>query len=178
MHVYSILLLKSKVCLLYVYIDKKKIISIKMAPARKKISDREKELLFKLILNRKSILENKKTDKISNKQKNESWIKLCEEYNSQSNNKKTVIQLQSIYKNSKKQIRDEIARDRAESLKTGGGPFAGRLEETSTNAELISIIRKTVEPVTGINDSNAAFDEAVNKFALVFSVFFSIVFII
>lgn len=73
-------------------------------------SRREEELLIELVISNKNVLENKKTDAVMWKEKEDCWKKLALEFNSQALLvPRTVPQLQLKYKNKKKLVREKSA---------------------------------------------------------------------
>ena len=86
-------------------------------PKRISYSKQEKELLLELVEKYKSILENKKTDGKTNKQKEDTWIKLTAEYNAVNSvyTCRSHKQLMYCYKNMKKEAKHHVAVDRVSS---------------------------------------------------------------
>lgn len=73
-------------------------------------SRREEELLVELVISNKNVFENKKTDAVMWKEKEDCWKKLALKFNSQSLLvPRTVPQLQLKYKNIKKLVRKKSA---------------------------------------------------------------------
>lgn len=70
----------------------------------------EEELLVELVKKYKSVIENKKTDAVMWKEKEECWFKIVEEFNSQGLLVvRSLTQLQLKYKNMKKVVRKKSA---------------------------------------------------------------------
>lgn len=73
-------------------------------------SRREEELLVELVISNKNVLENKKTDAVMWKEKEDCWRELALKFNSQALLvPRTVPQLQLKYKNIKKLVRKKSA---------------------------------------------------------------------
>lgn len=75
---------------------------VKMSESeRKTFSPREKILLVNLINSYKHIVENKQTDCVSLRKKNEAWEKVCGLYNAHDVTKRTTKQLKKLWDNIK-----------------------------------------------------------------------------
>lgn len=106
-------------------------------------------LLFIILF---QIIESKRTDAVNNKKKNECWetIKNC--YNSSCCGEiKTIQQLQIIYKNIKANLRKELANEKLERFKTGGGTPNIVIGENP----FLPIIEQTTTPLSNPYDSSA-----------------------
>ncbi|XP_066587850.1 uncharacterized protein [Prorops nasuta] len=84
-------------------------------------SDHEKEILCSLVEQHKSILENKATNGINIKKKEEAWNKICKIYNAHGLDEKTPIQLKKCWKNLIQRTRRHHSDQKAHRLLTGGG---------------------------------------------------------
>lgn len=60
------------------------------------------KLLLKLVEENKNVIENKKTDYVTSKQKEDAWLRLCEFFNRQSASQRTAKVLRTKYYNLKK----------------------------------------------------------------------------
>lgn len=113
--------------------------------------EEDKVLLVELVEENKLVIECKKTDSISNKTKNETWEKITKVYNSRRNGgEKTSHQLKTAFKNLKGKVRKEVANDRTEIYKTGGGVSNIKLNDNP----LMSIVAKSVTPNKNYYDSS------------------------
>ncbi|XP_074032551.1 uncharacterized protein [Leptinotarsa decemlineata] len=103
---------------------------------------REQNLLFSICLNYKNVIENKETNAVVNSEKNETWTKICQEFNSTSGdfNNRSVDQLKRCYENRRQNVRKRRAEVRQECLKTGGGPPPPDIEE--------KLVLATMDPLT------------------------------
>ncbi|KAK4885447.1 hypothetical protein RN001_001718 [Aquatica leii] len=120
-------------------------------------TESEKEIMTSITSKYFSIIENKKTDAITIKQKTETWERIADEFNSSANNvKRTGLQLKNAYNNLKKRLKKENAEDKIELYKTGGGvaPLPKMTEEKS---RLLSLLQPQLEPVKSRFDSTANF---------------------
>ena len=82
----------------------------------------EIELLCNLLLKYSKVIESKKSDAFTWKEKVEIWNKLTSEFNSKNNGfPRTMISLKSKYETMKKEVRKKIANNKQELYKTGGG---------------------------------------------------------
>ncbi|PSN40506.1 hypothetical protein C0J52_05249 [Blattella germanica] len=81
------------------------------------------------------VIENKKTDSISNKQRAESWEKVSLCFNAlQDSGPRTAEQLKNAYDCIKRKARKDQSLDKVEIYKTGGGAFKKKLDETGEKA--------------------------------------------
>jgi len=89
----------------------------------KNFVETKKKILLELIDRYKSVIECKRTDAKSTKEKEDAWKKLCDDFNSESTYMlRTVNNLKSAWKNLKTRAKADSAFVRRERLKTGGGP--------------------------------------------------------
>ncbi|XP_062619358.1 myb/SANT-like DNA-binding domain-containing protein 3 [Saccostrea cucullata] len=102
-------------------------------------SELEKEILLELIHARKDIIENKQNDGRMVSKKNTEWINIEKEFNSRHGvNKRTIIQLKSLWKNLKARTKSAVAKERRDKRKTGGGPSGKSLDKiSSTISEML-----------------------------------------
>jgi len=82
----------------------------------------EIDLLIDIMLKYKHIIENKRTDATTWKDKNEAWEKISSEFNAASGNfPRSTKTIRSKYDTIKKNIRKKCALLKSEQTKTGGG---------------------------------------------------------
>nr|CAI5856257.1 unnamed protein product [Callosobruchus analis] len=83
----------------------------------------EKTLLLNLIHQLKDVIENKKTNSKTWREKDEAWEKITEMFNAQSPEiyPRSKEALKKYYDNIKKNVRKEVADEKREMFKTGGG---------------------------------------------------------
>ncbi|KAK9731978.1 Myb/SANT-like DNA-binding domain [Popillia japonica] len=85
-------------------------------------TEAEKDTIINITIKYKNIIENKRTDGISNKQKNFAWDNIAKEYNALGINViRTSKQLRTFYDNLKKRLKRQCADEKVELYKTGGG---------------------------------------------------------
>lgn len=83
----------------------------------------EKQILIRLLNDYKHIVEDKRTDKRTNKEKEKAWTEITDRFNSEADvNKRTKKQLENCWKALKSKDRDSRAAERREHFRTGGGP--------------------------------------------------------
>ena len=82
----------------------------------------EKLRLIDVVYSHKNVIENKRTDAVTTREK-EAWMQITNEYNSCVTVKRDCEQLKMCYENLKKKTKKDAAHDRAEARKTGGGIF-------------------------------------------------------
>lgn len=102
------------------------------------------------------IIENKKTDAVSNKKKEEYWVLIENEYNSSCTGpQKTVKQLQVLYKNYKAALRRSLAQEKHNTFMTGGGkPATSPVDESDP---FLPLVQNSVTPLENIYDSSTTF---------------------
>lgn len=82
----------------------------------------EIDLLIDIALKYKHIIENKKTDATTWKDKNDAWEKICNEFNAASGNfPRSTKTIRAKYDTIKKNIRKKCSLLKSEQTKTGGG---------------------------------------------------------
>lgn len=84
----------------------------------------ERERLLNIVERYKSIIENKKTDGVSVKDKKDCWQKVSEEFNAASPSYfyRSIDSLKKFYEKQKEELRKRYALEKKELYKTGGGP--------------------------------------------------------
>lgn len=124
---------------------------------RKHFSTFEKELLLELTKKNLGVIENKKTNAVSIKEKQETWKKIGTEFNSIPGvTPRTSKQLWDCYKNLKKKAVKERAKNKIEIYKTGGG-ISDALQ-TDVLGERILAMGVITEPLENQCDSNAPYE--------------------
>lgn len=79
-------------------------------------------ILVDLVLKYKHILENKKTDGVSSKEKEKMWSILADEFNATSGcSPRSWLTLKTKFENLKRICRKMLCEERMETFKTGGG---------------------------------------------------------
>ncbi|KAF5276773.1 hypothetical protein FQR65_LT16196 [Abscondita terminalis] len=114
----------------------------------------EKNLLVTLVDKYKDKVENKKTNGISNKEKEAIWASIADEFNSKALNVyRDSNALRKQWANYKQDARKAAAKQRHSLYKTGGGP--GEVTDTSKDEVILSIISdKTVKGLEQEFDSD------------------------
>ncbi|XP_066587621.1 myb/SANT-like DNA-binding domain-containing protein 3 [Prorops nasuta] len=84
---------------------------------------KEKEILCDIINKYKSIIINKSTDGVTNKEKEETWLKVTNDFNEYNLSTRTPQQLRKCWENMVQKNRKENTKRKAHRLRTGGGPF-------------------------------------------------------
>ncbi|KAK4875918.1 hypothetical protein RN001_012340 [Aquatica leii] len=115
----------------------------------KNFSDNEISLLIDVVSKFIVIVENKKTDESTVKDKNDCWQRIADELNASALASRSAGQLKTCYDNFKRKTRKQNADDKAEFYKTGGGSFnLGPCGE-----RLISMLKKQFRPDDNAFDS-------------------------
>ncbi|KAG5879955.1 hypothetical protein JTB14_024548 [Gonioctena quinquepunctata] len=120
-------------------------------------STSEKTVLLNIINTCKSIIECKKTNGTTWRQKDEAWNKICAVVNSNcpGNYPRNKESLKKFFDNMKKNVRKEIAAERNEVVKTGGGKSESKLGRDPTIDLALTIMNeKTVYGLVNHFDSD------------------------
>jgi endo-alpha-1,4-polygalactosaminidase (GH114 family) len=85
---------------------------------RRFFSQGEKLLLIEIVEQYKYVVENKKTDAVTSKQKEEAWVKIVSQFNRQSTEGilRTTKQLHTCYLNQKRESKQKVATDKVCAL--------------------------------------------------------------
>ncbi|XP_069704429.1 myb/SANT-like DNA-binding domain-containing protein 3 [Periplaneta americana] len=119
-------------------------------------SDNDRALLLNIIESFMHIIENKKTDSVWVKQKEEAWKKTASEFNEATYEvARTPQQLKIAYENYKRRTKKLAADDKAELYKTGGGTFKSKLD--ADGERLISRLNSHFAPVNNPCDSDGQY---------------------
>ncbi|KAF0720990.1 fibrinogen silencer-binding protein-like [Aphis craccivora] len=113
----------------------------------------EKELLLKYAIENKSVLENKVSNSVSWKDKNQCWLKISEAYNSTTSGcPRDATSLRLKYEGLKRLLRGS----KSNLFKTGGGPHENDYTCSSElEKQLYNIIQLSVEGLPSKFDSDA-----------------------
>ncbi|XP_077256004.1 uncharacterized protein LOC143893960 [Temnothorax americanus] len=116
-------------------------------------SNLEKIKLIEIIERERSIIENKKTDNVSLKDKENCWINIAKEFNSNSiSGHRDVGCLKNCWDNLKKKTRKHFADIRSELFKTGGGKM--NIIDDPIAERVKGIIQPSVEGLPNKFDSD------------------------
>lgn len=116
----------------------------------------EIRILVDLIVKYSHILENKKTDSVMWKKKEETWEKLCTEFNGLSGLcYRTTKNLKIKYEGLKRSLKKKKAANKTEIYKTGGGPVE-TTPYTDFEEKLLSILLLSIEGLSPFDDSDGA----------------------
>ncbi|KAI4470017.1 hypothetical protein MML48_1g04668 [Holotrichia oblita] len=113
-------------------------------------------LLLHIFNSKKNVIENKKTDAVSNADKEAAWKDICTEFNalSPANIYRDMTSLKKMYMNMKKVVRKEVADEKMEIFKTGGGPSCTKVHNPLKEITLETINAKTVTGLDNIFDGD------------------------
>ncbi|KAK4885090.1 hypothetical protein RN001_001361 [Aquatica leii] len=118
----------------------------------KNFSDNEISLLIDVVSKFIVIVENKKTDGSTVKDKNDCWQRIADEFNASAlEASRSAGQLKTYYDNFKRKTRKQNADDKAEFYKTGGGSFTKNLGPCGER--LISMLKEQFRPDDNAFDS-------------------------
>ncbi|CAH1107487.1 unnamed protein product [Psylliodes chrysocephalus] len=98
-------------------------------------------LLMSLISDFKNVLENKKTDGVSMQEKNKTWKKITNAFNSAcpEGRHRETDSLKKLYDNKKREVRKDKAEERKEVLLTGGGISTKKIRDPAQEL-ILSIV--------------------------------------
>lgn len=119
---------------------------------------REVSLLLSLVDDNKNVIENKATDGITSREKNEAWVSLAKTFNCASQgNERDVKQLRSKWTNSKKDARAYNAKQKKQKYITGGGKRMFQLNDTLE--KIVSIIGPSATGYENPYDNDSEFSK-------------------
>lgn len=117
-------------------------------------SSNEKHILFEIIDNYKDIVECKKTDALCTKKKGDTWDKIALDYShAKPLPVRTAVQLKNFWNNCKREAKKEVAMNRRETFKTGGGEPPKPL--TDLTSKITNIISNQINPLEFNFDSDS-----------------------
>ncbi|XP_077266405.1 uncharacterized protein LOC143899751 isoform X1 [Temnothorax americanus] len=121
-------------------------------------SEKEKLILTEIVLKYKNIIENKRTDGVTSKDKEKCWKVIENNYNSTSSSTefRSAEVLKSCWENLKKKTRKFFADERIQLYKTGGGPCESQTDIVLERVR--DIIKPSVEGIKSDFDCDAIED--------------------
>lgn len=124
-------------------------------------SEAEKICLINLIQQYKDVLENKKSDAVTSKDKDKCWKVIEHLFNSRSSGEfRNSEVLKSCWDNLKKKTRKFFADEKMQLYKTGGGPYVSKSDVILERAR--EIIKPSVDGLTNNFDSDDITDNNIN----------------
>ncbi|XP_049788806.1 uncharacterized protein LOC126194657 [Schistocerca nitens] len=122
----------------------------------------EIDVLLELVGANASVLENKKTDGCSLKEKQAMWSHVEAQFNSTTGvTKRSCDRLKICYENMKRRLRKDLAEEKVEVYKTGGGKPTQKTT-IHDRAKLLEIVGSSTKPLTNAYDSDAQFSMIVD----------------
>ena len=113
----------------------------------------------------KNILENKRSDAVTSRDKQRAWEAISSSYNAQTTANRTAEQLRQKYDSLKKEARKYAAKKRQHRLQTGGGP-ADTVKPNIIFDKILELIKLSSEGHESYFDSDATFmTEEINPIA-------------
>ena len=122
----------------------------------KNFTEEENLLLAEIVASKKSILENKKSGAITNKQKEKAWVDLAQEFNalnSRNLNRSAEI-LRNKWRNIKKTSTKNYSNNKKSFKNTGGGSPEQFLEGTPVDALVHDVIGERMTGLPSVCDSD------------------------
>ncbi|KAK4887114.1 hypothetical protein RN001_003385 [Aquatica leii] len=118
-------------------------------------TESEKELLLNIVTDSFfEVIENKKTDSVTIKKKNETWDLVAVSFNAMTTNiARNGIQLNTAYNNIKRKLKKDKADDKVQIYKTGGGPLKSP-KVNDMQDRFLSLLKLQFEPLRRRFDSS------------------------
>ncbi|XP_033217723.1 myb/SANT-like DNA-binding domain-containing protein 3 [Belonocnema kinseyi] len=115
----------------------------------------KKQMLTVIVKKYKNIMENKRTDAATTKQKAQAWEKISQDFNANgiSPEHRPAVKLKVLWGNLKRNTRKNFSNLRQETFKTGGG--SNPLKEDPLAMQVEEIIGNTAEPMENAYDEAA-----------------------
>ncbi|KAK4885753.1 hypothetical protein RN001_002024 [Aquatica leii] len=139
----------------------------------KNYSEFEKTLLLDIVKEYQHLVENKCTDAVSAKSKNDTWEEISYKFNASSTSgPRTAEQIKNSYRNLKQKVKKEIAasnkenylclkeqkaNDKKELYKTGGGVFTPQL--SNVGARVLAMVENQIKPLPNPYDDNVSYHD-------------------
>ncbi|XP_046145746.1 uncharacterized protein LOC123989090 [Osmia bicornis bicornis] len=139
-----------------------------MATVKKHFTDVEKNVFVALVKKFAHIIENKKCDSSTLRQKEEAWQEVTQQYNMLAvvSCKRNTVQLKKMWSNMKATQRSAIMRERQSRMATGGGSAEPAAE---INPEIAEIVPSLMQNAPTIFSSNNTEEELTNRREEIFS---------
>lgn len=121
----------------------------------------EVDVLACLVIKHAKVIESKKTDATTWREKEGEWEKLAQEFNSRNSNcPRPVKSLRTKYDMIKKDIKKKFAAHKQQLYKTGGGEYTN-IVFTPTEEKLLAILSLAVEGLPARNDCDVTTKNAI-----------------
>lgn len=119
-------------------------------------SKNEEQLLIGLVEKYKNIIECKKSNVLTWKDKEKAWLKIEMEFNSKNNGNtfRNAKHLKEKFNNLKKETKRKFALEKINTCKTGGGPFTP-VKLTDTNLAIKDILGEQVSRLQNSYDCDS-----------------------
>ncbi|XP_067005685.2 myb/SANT-like DNA-binding domain-containing protein 3 [Anabrus simplex] len=118
-------------------------------------------LELQVVTKYKNTIENKKTDAVSTKEKENAWNALATDFNSHANlARRDWKTLQLCYKNVKRRTKKSAADDKVSIHKTGGGPFVQPTVDEA-GRKLVAALKPQLLPLACESNCDANFHQEV-----------------
>lgn len=125
---------------------------------RRIYSEVEKNLLVELVSQHQKVIEQKDNSTTTLKHKNEAWDTICHLFNSSKGvQSSTTKSLKKLWDNIKSKAKKEVAMEKKEKYKTGGGPPTSQASETSRIvsslcSDVLAPLENNLDDDTGFHD--------------------------
>ncbi|CAG9840677.1 unnamed protein product [Diabrotica balteata] len=125
----------------------------------------ENKLLIHLVQVNKDIIENKSTNAVSNKEKDEAWKHITIQFNEKLTHvHRDESSLRKQWSNIKQDCRKKAAESRRQLYKTGGGPPAPEAKDIEETIILEVINTKTISGLDNENDCDPLSQSSTNTY--------------
>ncbi|XP_072397504.1 uncharacterized protein [Diabrotica undecimpunctata] len=125
----------------------------------------EKNLLVHLVQVNKHIIENKTTNAVSNREKDEAWNHITMQFNEKLRNvHRDESSLRKQWSNIKQDLRKKAAESRRQLYQTGGGPPAPETKDMDETIILEVVNTKTISGLDNENDCDVLSQSSTNTY--------------
>lgn len=134
------------------------------AAKSKNFSSAEKDVLMSMIELHRDVIECKRTDTVTTRNKDVVWDKISTEFNALGLSKRTAKQIRLWWENQKKRARSRLAQNRVNTVKTGGGPC--EWSSDPWDERVAGIVASNFMPLKNEFDCDALYTETLDPQAL------------
>ncbi|XP_077265240.1 uncharacterized protein LOC143899110, partial [Temnothorax americanus] len=129
----------------------------------------ERKVFLQILKKYKNVIEIKKSDATTLKDKDIAWNNICEEYNESTliSQEKNVQQLKKLWANLKQTQRDALTKEKQSRLATGGGPQEA---DTNVDPDILNIAPHLMKTAPVLFSSNMTETEIEEKRDLTFNI--------
>ncbi|XP_071578866.1 myb/SANT-like DNA-binding domain-containing protein 3, partial [Temnothorax nylanderi] len=121
----------------------------------------ERKVFLQILNNYKNIIENKKSDSVTLKDKEIAWNEICNNYNTSTliSQERNVAQLKKLWTNLKQAQREALTKEKQSHFATGGGPPQIKIDIDPDVANIAPHLMKTAPVSFTSNMSDTQINE-------------------